>query len=80
MILENVSLRDVFNVSLVVPTFARLFRISRHARRLFWSLRRDVFFSDHAIFKTAFLDKVSVILAKGHLLIDQETSKNTMAP
>ena len=78
LILENVWPRDVFNVSLGVPTFARLFRILRHARRLFWSLRRDVFFQQRN-FKTAFLVKVSVILAKGHLLIDQKITTITMA-
>ena len=69
----------MFLTSLSLSQLLQGYSASRAARDVYSGLSAETFFSDHAIFKTAFLDKVSVILAKRHLLIDQEISKNTMA-
>ena len=69
----------MFLTSLSLSQLLQGYSASRAARDVYSGFSAETFFSDHANFKTAFLDKVSVILAKRHLLIDQEISKNTMA-
>ena len=60
----------MFLTSLSLSQLSQGYSASRATRDVYSGLSAETFFfSDHAIFKTAFLDKVSVILAKDTCLL-----------